>query len=638
MSPRTLTVLASFVLAACGDTVDATLHGSSGDTLAGSGGGTTTAASVGSTSSGGDGHASAQTSTAAGSDSGGTTTAGASTSTSTGPDGTTSAHGSSSSAGAGGSADSSSSSSGGEPFEPLPLQFTDVTLAAGIDYVQGEYHTSPECLVDQLGPGTNGYCTPERMTGGAAVADIDGDDDLDLFAGRFEDVDVLLRNEGDGSFTDITLGAGLTEVRHSSGAAFADIDNDGDQDLYVLSIGGYGYLLYINDGAGNFVQEAELRGADLTTDVVHTGTSATFGDYDLDGWLDVFVGEWRTTSANGPLPSRARLLHNLGPAQPGVFEDVTDAAGVNMDAVWSQVGWDIEGTFVFAPIFADLDDDGFPELMVSSDFAASRLFWNQGDGTFVDGTVAAGVGLDHNGMGCAVGDHDGDGDLDWYVTSISDDQSPSDNRLYDNQGDGTFVDVAPTLGVGESGWGWGTFFFDPDNDGDLDLFAATGYYYAAYTMDPLRLWRNDGVAPWVDVAAEAGFAGPMQRRGALPLDYDADGDEDVFVVVNAGTPELYRNEHGNQFGWLRVRAVGSSSNRDGIGARVRLWRDEGGPVQLREIGAGGHYDGHGERVAHFGLGPGDGAVAHVEVYWPVSGQTQSFDDVPRNGTLVVEEP
>ncbi len=633
-SPPSLAIL---LLAACGDVAVAPAAGSgtgSGD----AGGEASTAAATG-TTTGGTRTASSDASgdaseTAAGS----TTSVGESDGPSTGRAGGTSSATGTAASSEGTTLGADGSSSGGDGSEPLPLQFTDVTLAAGIDYLQGEFHTAPECLVDQIGPGINGYCTPERMTGGAAVADIDGDDDLDLFAGRFEDVDVLLRNEGDGSFTDITLAAGLTEVRHSAGAAFADIDNDGDQDLYVLSIGDFSYLLYINDGSGTFVEEAALRGADLTTDVVHTGTSATFGDYDLDGWLDVFVGEWRTTGANGPMPSRARLLHNLGPMQPGVFEDVTDAAGVNMDGVWAEVGWDIEGTFVFAPIFADLDDDGDPELMVSSDFAASRLFWNQGDGTFVDGTVAAGVGLDHNGMGCAVGDHDGDGDLDWYVTSISDDESPSDNRLYDNQGDGTFVDVAPTLGVGESGWGWGTFFFDPDNDGDLDLFAASGYYYAAYTMDPLRLWRNDGVAPWLDIAAEAGFAGPQQRRGALPFDYDQDGDQDVFVVVNAGAPELYRNEHGNQFGWLRVRATGSTSNRDGIGARVRLWRTEGGPVQLREIGVGGHYNGHGERVAHFGLGPGDDPVAHVEVYWPASGQTQGFDDVAPGTTLVVQEP
>ncbi|MFO0635984.1 MAG: CRTAC1 family protein [Nannocystaceae bacterium] len=545
--------------------------------------------------------------------------------------------GAGSSDGSGGSSGSTGETVVGTPALPA---FTDVTIAAGVDYLQGVFHTAPDCLVDQVGPGENGFCTPERTLGGAAVADVDGDGDVDLFVTRTEDTPILFANQGDGSFVDTSAAAGLTESFHGAGAAFGDIDNDGDADLYVASIGDFAYRLYINDGAGHFSEEAALRNADLASELVHSGTTPSFGDYDLDGWLDLYVGEWRTVGGLGDGPSHSRLLHNLGAAEPGVFEDVTVAAGVDVDDVWADVGLLTEGTYSFSPAFVDLDGDRFPELAIASDYRTSRLFWNDGDGSFSDGTLAAGCGVDKNGMGSSFGDFDLDGDLDWYVTSITQElaMGPPENRLYRNAGNRTFSEIADPMGAGRSGWGWGTLWFDPNNDADLDLVAVGGYYFTAHLDEPVRLWSNELVPPLAEVGGMVGFGPNRQRRGVLSFDYDDDGDLDVFVTSNADHPELYRNDNGNGGGWLRVRVIGTSSNRDGLGARVTVWIADDGPPQLREIGVGSHYMGHGERIAHFGLGDGDEPVARVQVYWPASDTTQVFEDVERNTTFVVQEP
>ncbi len=528
----------------------------------------------------------------------------------------------------------------GDPSDPPDVAvFVDVTAAAGVGYVQGVLQSSPNCLIDQIGPGEYGFCTPERMIAGAAVGDVDGDGRDDLFVTRTAATDILFHNEGDGTFTDVTAASGLDVVVHGSGASFADVDDDGDLDLYVASIGGYRYHLWINDGTGTFTEEAVARGAALETSEVHVGTSIGVGDYDLDGYVDLYVGEWRTIAGLGDVPSHSRLLHNLGEDAPGHFEDVTDEAGVNVDHVWAETPLDLPGTYSFSPAFADLDGDGWPDLTIASDFATSRLFWNQGDGTFVDGTVDAGVGRDQNGMGSALGDYDNDGDLDWYVTSITEEVDVVDeNRFYRNVGPRMFHAVESTLGVGDSGWGWGSVFFDANNDGDLDLVAANAYYYTQHLEEVMRLWSNEGPGAFADVSDEAGIVETRQRRGVLVFDYDDDGDLDLFVTVNCGEPELLQNTNGNEGDWLRVRTVGSTSNSEGIGARVTMRAHEGGPVQLREIGAAGHYMGQSERIAHFGIAVGNEPIAEVRVYWPASGQEQVFTDVDRNIELVVEEP
>jgi hypothetical protein len=534
------------------------------------------------------------------------------------------------------SSGSSEGSTGEVPLDPTLPHFTDVTDPAGVSYIQGEVHLAGSCLIDEIGPAQWGFCNPERVIAGAAVADVDGDGDQDLFVTRTGDTDLLFRNDGAAGFTDITEDAGLTIVAHSAGAAFGDVDNDGDQDLYVATIASYAHLLYINDGTGHFTSEGVARTAVVATTHIHIGMTPIFGDFDLDGWLDIFVGEWRTEAGIGDHPSHARLLRNRGAAQPGVFDDVTEQSGIRFDDAW--IGSPaLAGTYNFAPAFTDLDGDRYPELTAINDYGTSKVYWNMGDGTFVDRTDEIGAGLEGNGMGSTLGDYDNDGDLDWYVTSITNPEIPPDNRLYNNQGDGMLVDVGAVSGLGDNGWGWGATFFDVDNDGDLDLTAVAGYYFAIHTQEPMKLWRNEGLGQWSDLSEDVGFNAPRQRRLVASWDYDKDGDLDLIVTSNADAPELYRNDTIAQGDWLRIRLVGTTSNRDGIGARVFVRVEDDGTEQMREIGSDATFMGHGDRAAHFGLGDGLGPVSMVRVEWPASQIVQVIEDVDRNQELVVVE-
>lgn len=536
----------------------------------------------------------------------------------------------------------SEGSTGDAPPVPPVVEpsFVDVAAQAGLDHLHGEWHTAPDCLIDQIGPGTNGFCLPERMTAGAAAADHDGDGDVDLMVSRTLGRPLLYRNLGDGTFEEVGLAAGILDhAWGTSGLAFADFDNDDDQDLYVATLGDDRYYLYVNDGSGHFAEEAIARGASIKSHNVHVGMAVAVGDYDLDGWTDLYVGEWRTTAGLGKVPSHSRLLRNRGAAAPGHFEDVTEAAGVVVDSVW--VGrTSLAGVYSFSPSFGDLDGDGWPELGMAADFRCSRMFWNAGDGTFVDGTLASGLALDKNGMGSAYGDYDGDGDLDWYVTAITNPGGSPENRLYRNDGGRQFTEVAADLGVGHGGWGWGASFFDPDNDGDLELLATSGYYFSDHLAEGTHLWVNQGDGTFgADAAPAAGLDAVVQGRGVLILDHDHDGDLDVYLAQNIAAPLLFENLTGNLHDWLRVRAVGTASNRDGLGARVTVRVTADGPSQLHEIGGSiAHYMGQPEKVAHFGLGFGPDPVAEVRVVWPASGQEQVFHDVPRNTELVAVEP
>ncbi len=534
-----------------------------------------------------------------------------------------------------------STDSTGDPVAPIvEPSFVEIAASLGLTHVHGELNSSPNCIIDQVGPSNGGFCLPERMTAGAAAADFDGDGLVDITVTRAYGRPLLYRNVG-GTFEEVGLEAGIDLTAGTSGLAWADFDNDGDQDLYLVTLGHPRYYLYINDGTGSFTEEAIARTASIKSDTTHSGMAVAVGDYDLDGWTDLYVAEWRTTAGLGKVPSHSRLLHNLGESAPGHFEDVTDAAGVSIEDVWDEANT-LAGVYAFSPAFGDLDGDGWPELAVVSDFGCSRLFWNQGNGTFIDGTVASGVGIDKNGMGGTFGDYDLDGDLDWFVTAITqpDRGAEQHNRLYRNEGNRLFSEIAVASGVGAGGWGWGTSFFDPDNDGDLDLMMTNGYYYSLHLEERNQLWINEGGSLGADIAVEAGVGQIGQGRSVLMVDHDDDGDLDVYVAHNAvELPSMYENLTGNLNDWLMVRAVGTTSNRDGLGARVTVRVQPAGPVQLFEIGASGaHYMGQSDKVAHFGLGWGSDPIAEVRVYWPASGQEQVFTDVERNIELVVQEP
>ena len=524
------------------------------------------------------------------------------------------------------------------PAGRAPVRFTDVSTSAGLGGFQQRPDTS-DCLI------FDGFrCEMELMSGGAAVADINGDGWSDVLLTRVDGRDGLFLNRGDGTFIDVAERAGLEAGLQSNGAVFGDIDNDGDPDLFVTVFGADGedasdinvhHRLYVNDGRGRFSEESIARNVALLGPGPVNGWTATFGDYDRDGWIDLSVTQWADDDV-----LRGRLLRNRGAAAPGHFEDVTDLAGVSQ-----------EGVYAFATTFVDLDEDGWQDLAIAGDFGTSRLFWNNGDGTFTDGTLRSGVGTDENGMGSTFGDFDLDGDLDWFVTSIYDPLRTcetgdcawlfSGNRLYRNEGGRRFSDATDFAGVRDGAWGWGAAFFDFDNDCDLDLVQTNGVRFntplvAPFVNDKTRMWINDGTGSMNEIAVRSGIDDSGSGKGLVTLDYDRDGDLDVLIVQNSGTPLLLRNDGGDRRSWIQVEVQGTITNADGLGARVRIWADVQSEPLVREIGVSEHFLGQGEPIAHFGLGA-DRTVDRIEVFFPVSGTTRVLRDVAAGQRITIVE-
>lgn len=504
---------------------------------------------------------------------------------------------------------------------------------------------------------------PDMMSGGAAAADVDGDGFVDLFVLRGDaQMAVLLRNLGDGSFVDASAASGLgivTPLGMPNGATFADVDGNGAPDLLV---GGVEYAngagtgtaplrLFLNDGDGSFTES-------LTSGLMSDRNvwSAAFGDYDRDGDLDLALGQWtKTTGGTG------QLWRNEG---DGTFTDVGVAAGIadvprgahpDPDAPDICTGRDtdpvlpprhsgslLDQDYSFTPNFADIDGDGWPDLLLAADFCTSRVFRNDGDGTFTDVTGAA--IRDENGMGAAVADYDNDGDLDWFVTSIIDADGVVENgnwgitgnKLYRNDGAGGFVEVAAEAGVAFGDWGWGACFADFNNDGWLDLFHVNGMQLppgageTQFWDDPARLFMANGDGTFTEQGAALGVADTGQGRGVACFDYDRDGDIDLYINNHDGESRLLRNVGGNLGGWLTVRLRGTGGNREGIGARITVTSDGG--IQLREIAAGNHFLSSSPAEAHVGLG--SDSIVDVVVRWP-DGHETVLEDVAANQMLTI---
>ncbi len=534
---------------------------------------------------------------------------------------------------------------------PSATLFRDATESSGLMYVQHEAREPGNCLFDNMSRETEEeqrgmLCDAERMTGGAAAGDFDGDGAIDLIVTRLDGHDLLYRNRGDGRFDEVSAEVGLSDWNlASNGALWGDIDNDGDLDLFITTVGDTRHYLFINQG-GEFTEEAMERGTAVETGDRRIGFSAAFGDYDRDGYLDLHVTEWRPSQLVGEARAGVRLLRNLGANAPGYFEDVTETAGVAMEQVVSQTQQDLTvGTFAFGSTFVDLDGDGWPELAVSSDFGTSRLFWNNGDGTFTDGTLDARVGTAQNAMGTTFGDYDADGDLDWFVTSVysssrgspgGDEEGTKDgNRLFRNDGDRRFSDVTDLAGVRNGSWGWGAAFFDADNDGDLDLTMTNGMLMMpGYGADAMRYWENQGKGTFRSRSTEVGLDDIEDGKGLLVFDADGDGDLDVFVVNNASEPRFYLNQSRGAGSWLRVTLEGTISNRQGLGARVSV-NAVGLPEQIREMGVSSHFLGQSESALHFGLSDAD--TADLIIRWPASGYITTLNGVPADHWILVTE-
>jgi len=507
-----------------------------------------------------------------------------------------------------------------EPSEPDDggegVHFTDATAASGISHAQA------------ANGGGCGFAP--CYTGGAAVGDYDGDGAPDLFVTRFDAPSLLYRNRGDGTFEDVTEAVGLATPLHGSGAAWGDLDGDGDLDLVMSTVMETRFFAFFQH-EGRFTEQAVERGLAVDDGRAHEAFSVVIGDYDLDGWLDVLTTEWAASTPGEH--GHARLLRNRGDEAPGTFEDVTDAAGVTIDLPDGGGGW------TFSAAITDLDDDGAPDLAITADHENSRLYWGDGDGGFVEGTEAAHVGTDGSGMGMAIADFDGDGRLDWVVSAImkSADDPSSGNRLYRNLGAREFEDATDAADVRDGGWGWGTVAFDYDQDGALDIAMTNGSgLEGAHADFPLRLWHNDGSGRFSEIATEVGLSDRSNGRALVSLDYDLDGDEDLFLVREALSPILYRNDGGNRGGWLRVRPLARRGGTAALGARVTAIVVPGAPPLVREIVAGGAYLGQNEPVAHFGLGARD-RVAELRVRFP-GGAEVVLHDVVSGQVLEVREP
>lgn len=542
------------------------------------------------------------------------------------------------------------------------LVFTDVTDDAGLD--------APHSDTDLTGE--------SAMTAGAAVADVDDDGDLDVYLTRVGLPNRLMINDGDGRFEDRATAAGVTgdADQGSSAALFADVDGDGDQDLAVTGAGTTTTTLYLNDGDGTFVDATAGSGLDDLAPVPDGRIAQAHGlsvaDVDRDGLLDLLVTHWDDTipsaladpaanelapDENGSLvcaraawlaergfprtegapANRGRLYRNQG---DGRFADVTQ-----------QMGLPFEEMLAFTGSFADVDGDGWQDLLVTGDFCTSRLFRNEGGTRFSDVTATAGVGSDENGMGSVVTDLDGDGSPDWFVTSIGpvgDDPAPlqlgggfgsSGNRAFLNRGDGTFRDATDELGLRNGGWGWGAAVEDLDNDGVRDVVMTNGYSVepddpAPSATDPLVVWRRDGDGSYTDVAAAVGLDDRGLGRGLVTFDMDRDGDLDLLVANFGAPPRLYRNDSPPRR-WLTVRLDDPTNpaNRAGIGARVVVTPQGGEPSTSWVIG-GGSYESQVPTEVHVGLGDAD--TAAVEITWPGGGEPQVLDDVDADQVLVVE--
>ena len=512
---------------------------------------------------------------------------------------------------------------------PAILSFTDITFRAGLI---GFRYAHDDAI-------------PE-MTGSGVIADLNADGWQDVFflSGGVQQPDALFLNNGDGTFSERGAAAGLAHVHRGMAAAVGDIDADGRLDLFVSSLGS-GFLaqrgahrLYRNegndvDGTPLFTEIARAAGVNETSPRAADGMGANFGDYDLDGDLDLFVTGYHIGTQGNV------LFANDG---RGRFDNVTRAAGLA----------DLE-TRGFMPVFADMDGDRYPELLIAGDYQTSLYLQNNGDGTFSDRTAASGTGLDGNGMGSVVADVNNDGLPDWYVTAVMSAGGSvvggTGNMLYLNRGAGVFEERATDAGVDDGGWGWGVVAADVNHDGLLDLVTTNGWNRPnmdgelEWIVDPTRLFLNQGVGPdgvpsYVDVAADTGLRHDGQGRGMVHFDLDNDGDQDLLIFNQLGPMTLYRNDlTGPHTHWLRVflDTGGAAEERalppDGFGSRISLLA--GGNWQHRSIGSGGGFLGTSELSAHFGLGAatrGD----QLRIEWP-DGSSTVLHDIAADATITV---
>ncbi len=516
-----------------------------------------------------------------------------------------------------------------------PVIFLDITKQSGLDKFRHRSGTPEKSTIIEA-PGS-----------GVALIDYDNDGWLDIYllngstaaAVKGKEAPpraMLFHNNHDGTFTDVTEKAGVANERWGFGVAVADYDNDGWPDIYVANYGKN--RLYHNNHDGTFTDVAEKAGVALGG----WSTGPTWGDYDRDGLLDLFVPGYvnynldrPVFAGKGSVPAGScqyrgvdvfcgpvgligepdHLFHNNG---DGTFTDVSVKAGVS----------DPQGRYGFASVFVDLDDDGWPDLVVANDSSSNFLYRNRHDGTFEDVSYISGLAVNEDGraqasMGIAVGDYNRDGKLDLFITTFSDDNK----TLYRNDGNATFTDVSYPAGLGNPTipfLSWGAGFLEFDNDGLLDIFIANGHVYpiadktdwgTTYAQRPLLFRNLDGKKfAEVPAATGSGLAAIESARGASFGDIFNDGHIDVILNNMDSAPTLLRNVFHNDNHWITLKLVGGpKSPRDAIGATVFL--TAAGIRQRADVLSGGSYGSSSDPRLHFGLGSTT-KIDNLEIRWP----------------------
>lgn len=464
----------------------------------------------------------------------------------------------------------------------------------------------------------------ELASGGVAASDYDGDGDVDLLlVGGNAEPNHLYANRGDGTFVEMAAEVGLDIVNWGSGPAFGDIDADGDLDLFIGAIDGAVFLFEnrLDEADASFVDITAASGIILNS---YGAMSATFFDYDQDGFLDLFLTHWGTRRRPGE--DTETVWRNNGDR---TFESRSVETGIAEGLMEDHTDWS------FTANFSDIDGDGDGDLLMSSDYETSQVLLNNGDGTFSNVTDRE-VIVDQAGMGGAVGDFDNDGDMDWFVTSIYNLDAGEGgllfgNRLYRNDGDGVFTDVSDDSGTRDGAWGWGACAADFDNDTRIDLAHVNGWrgYFRNdrsdrqkdYTDDQVRLFRNVG-EPGIrfeEHAEQSGINNRSQGRGIACFDADRDGDIDIVISNTAADNVVYyRNDTATTNHYLAINLDAAGSNKLGVGAHITLTTDDG-VTQVRELGGTNHYVSHGPFEVHFGMG--SATRADVTVRWPGGGTT-----------------
>jgi hypothetical protein len=541
------------------------------------------------------------------------------------------------------------------PLPDLGVSFLNVARASGLNVktIFGGEHRNKYLL--------------ETTGCGIAFYDYDNDGWLDIFIVNGwrlegfppgnEPTSHLFRNNRDGTFTDVTAKAGLAHSGWGQGVCVGDYDNDGWDDIFVTYYGKN--VLYHNNGDGTFTDVSQKAG--VAGKGTRWNTGCAFVDYDRDGRLDLFVANYIDMDlATAPVPESGPCLykgvmvacgppglqggknilyHNNG---DGTYSDVSEAAGI----------FRAKGTYGLGVLTADLDNDGWPDIYVANDSTASALYHNKKNGTFEDIAIEAGCALSPDGkpqagMGIAAADYDLDGNLDLVKTNFAGD-TPS---LYHNLGGGTFEDATFSAGLGAHTQflGWGCGFFDFDNDGSPDILICNGHVYpeveqlkteAGYPQRKL-LYRNLHNGRFADVSMQAGpgISEPVAARGCAFGDFDNDGNIDVVVNTVNDYPQLLRcvSTLGNN--WIKIRTIGTKSNRSGIGARLICVTHSPGETkphqQIDEVRSGGSYISQNDLRVHFGMGKAE-KVDVLEVRWP-SGHVDTIKDVKANQLIFVKE-